>query len=152
MLCLQAAFAARLQAAFGARLHATFAVHWRQNQNFFLTSTTTVENTGQNRKGKGDLMEDTLLSRPGDTLSSGDHGPLVGENHGKTQDTKSLPTGRHRKSLPPGRDRRSSPPCRIQSLLGGRHLLCLSRPETESVSPGREKSISSSVPQKDLGS
>ena len=55
-------------------------------------------------KGNRDLMEDTILSRLGDTPSSGDHGPLVCEDHRKTQDTKSLSTEKHRKSLPTGRE------------------------------------------------
>ena len=64
-------------------------------------------------QGKGDLMEDIMLSRPGDTPSSGDHGPLVCEIHGRTQGHESLPTGRHSKSHPTGRE--------CQFLQTGRH-------------------------------
>ena len=39
---------------------------------------------------KGYLMEDMMFSRP-ETLH---HGPLVCENHGRTQEHESLPTGR----------------------------------------------------------
>ena len=83
-------------------------------------------------KGKGDLMGDIMFSRPGDTPSSGGHGPLVCEEHGKTQDTfgrqytplppgrhiqplstrrssRSLPIERHNKSLPPGRQYKYAP-------------------------------------------
>ena len=71
-------------------------------------------------KEKGDLMEDRMFSRPGETPSPGAHASLVCENHGKTQKQKSLPDGRDCHSLPPGRECQSLPDMReCQSLPSG---------------------------------